>query len=113
MDSWILDALSSFLSGMVVEIRWIGQEQAPAAEEKPKAADAKPEEKKTEEGEKKKGEEGEKKTGEEGEKKAEEGKKEEEEPPKPPSPPFVLYVDLHCQGCAKKIERSIMRLRGA
>ncbi|GLT48326.1 hypothetical protein SLA2020_219580 [Shorea laevis] len=43
------------------------------------------------------------------EKPAEEGKK--EEPPKPPSP-LVLYVDLHCVGCAKKIERSIMKIRG-
>lgn len=38
-----------------------------------------------------------------------EEKKEEE--PKPPSP-FVLYVDLHCMGCAKKIERSILKIRG-
>ncbi|GKV25477.1 hypothetical protein SLEP1_g34914 [Rubroshorea leprosula] len=43
------------------------------------------------------------------EKPAEEGK--EEQPPKPPSP-FVLCVDLHCVGCAKKIERSIMKIRG-
>ncbi|XP_021725709.1 heavy metal-associated isoprenylated plant protein 9-like [Chenopodium quinoa] len=44
---------------------------------------------------------------------AEEEKKEEEPPqPPPPPPPFVLYVDLHCVGCAKKIERSIMRIRG-
>ncbi|GLU12113.1 hypothetical protein SLE2022_288190 [Rubroshorea leprosula] len=43
------------------------------------------------------------------EKPAEEGK--EEEQPKPPSP-FVLCVDLHCVGCAKKIERSIMKIRG-
>nr|GMC68333.1 heavy metal-associated isoprenylated plant protein 9-like [Ipomoea batatas] len=42
---------------------------------------------------------------------AEEEKKEEEEPPKSP-PPFVLYVDLHCMGCAKKIERSILKIRG-
>ncbi|XP_019179829.1 PREDICTED: heavy metal-associated isoprenylated plant protein 9 isoform X2 [Ipomoea nil] len=40
-----------------------------------------------------------------------EEKKEEEEPPKPP-PPFVLYVDLHCMGCAKKIQRSILKIRG-
>uniref|UniRef100_A0A7C9E3T6 HMA domain-containing protein n=1 Tax=Opuntia streptacantha TaxID=393608 RepID=A0A7C9E3T6_OPUST len=42
---------------------------------------------------------------------AEEEKKKEEEPPQPP-PPFVLYVDLHCVGCAKKIQRSIMKIRG-
>ncbi|PHU23330.1 hypothetical protein BC332_08437 [Capsicum chinense] len=42
------------------------------------------------------------------EEKKEEEKKEE---PKPPSP-FVLYVDLHCVGCAKKIERSISKIRG-
>lgn len=41
---------------------------------------------------------------------AEEPKK-EEEPPQPP-PPFVIQVDLHCVGCAKKIERSIMKIRG-
>ncbi|GAB4826066.1 Heavy metal-associated isoprenylated plant protein 9 [Ancistrocladus abbreviatus] len=42
------------------------------------------------------------------EKPAEEEKKEE---PKPPAP-VVLHVDLHCVGCAKKIERSIKRIRG-
>lgn len=43
------------------------------------------------------------------EKKDEEPKKEEE--PKPPLP-LVLFVDLHCVGCAKKIERSILKIRG-
>ena len=43
------------------------------------------------------------------EEKVEEEEKKEE--PKPPSP-FVLFVDLHCVGCAKKIERSIMKIRG-
>ncbi|XP_042015078.1 heavy metal-associated isoprenylated plant protein 9-like [Salvia splendens] len=46
--------------------------------------------------------------------KAEEKKEEEatkEEKPKPPMP-FVLFVDLHCVGCAKKIERSILKIRG-
>ncbi|KAL6291756.1 hypothetical protein ACE6H2_009266 [Prunus campanulata] len=61
-------------------------------------AEAKPEEK------------AEQKTEEKTEEKKEE-KAEEKEEPKPPSP-FVLFVDLHCVGCAKKIERSIMRLRG-
>ncbi|KAH9724453.1 heavy metal-associated isoprenylated plant protein 9 [Citrus sinensis] len=42
------------------------------------------------------------------EKAAEEEKKEEAKPPSP----FVLFVDLHCVGCAKKIEKSIMRIRG-
>ncbi|CAH8354935.1 unnamed protein product [Eruca vesicaria subsp. sativa] len=37
---------------------------------------------------------------------------EEETQPPPPPPPFILYVDLHCVGCAKKIERSILRIRG-
>ncbi|XVF51112.1 hypothetical protein PTKIN_Ptkin04bG0158400 [Pterospermum kingtungense] len=47
------------------------------------------------------------------EKKEEEKPAEEkkEEPPAPP-PPFVLLVDLHCVGCAKKIEKSIMKIRG-
>ncbi|KAH7856012.1 hypothetical protein Vadar_031584 [Vaccinium darrowii] len=40
--------------------------------------------------------------------KPEEEKKEE---PKPPSP-FVLFVDLHCVGCAKKIEKSILNIAG-
>lgn len=43
------------------------------------------------------------------EEKVEEEEKKEE--PQPPSP-FVLYVDLHCVGCAKKIERSISKIRG-
>ncbi|KAJ7959447.1 Heavy metal-associated isoprenylated plant protein [Quillaja saponaria] len=36
---------------------------------------------------------------------------EKKEEPKPPQP-FVLFVDLHCVGCAKKIERSIRKIRG-
>lgn len=42
-----------------------------------------------------------------------EEKKEEqsEEKPKPPSP-CVLFVDLHCVGCAKKIEKYIIKIRG-
>ncbi|KAK1392135.1 heavy metal-associated isoprenylated plant protein 3-like [Heracleum sosnowskyi] len=43
------------------------------------------------------------------EEKTEEEKK--EEPLKPPSP-CVLFVDLHCVGCAKKIEKSILRMKG-
>ncbi|KAK8658336.1 hypothetical protein V6N13_036544 [Hibiscus sabdariffa] len=35
-----------------------------------------------------------------------------EEPPLPPRPPLVLFVDLHCVGCAKKVERTIMKIRG-
>ncbi|KAJ0248619.1 Heavy metal-associated isoprenylated plant protein 9 [Hirschfeldia incana] len=37
---------------------------------------------------------------------------EEEPQPPPPPPPFILYVDLHCIGCAKKIQRSILKIRG-
>ncbi|KAJ9679888.1 hypothetical protein PVL29_021712 [Vitis rotundifolia] len=66
-----------------------GQEQAPA-EVKPEA-----EEKKEEKAEEKK----------------EEKPEEQKEEPKPPLP-FVLFVDLHCVGCAKKIERSLMKIRG-
>ncbi|KAL2550855.1 Heavy metal transport/detoxification superfamily protein [Forsythia ovata] len=36
---------------------------------------------------------------------------EKKEEPKPPSP-LVLFVGLHCVGCAKKIERSILKIRG-
>ncbi|KAL7106781.1 hypothetical protein ACP275_06G014300 [Erythranthe tilingii] len=42
------------------------------------------------------------------EEKADETKKEETKPPSP----FVLFMDLHCVGCAKKIERSILKIRG-
>lgn len=40
--------------------------------------------------------------------------KKEETPPPPPSPPppIVLFVNLHCVGCAKKIQRSILKCRG-
>ncbi|KAJ1431777.1 Heavy metal-associated domain, HMA [Sesbania bispinosa] len=80
-----------------------------AKQEQPKAEEAKPEEKKEEKQEEKPAEENkEEKKEENKEEKPEEEKKEE---PKPPSP-CVLYVDLHCMGCAKKIERSIMKMRG-
>ena len=69
-------------------------------------AEAKPEEKKEEKAEEKPAEE---KKEEKPEEKTEEEKKEE---PKPPSP-CVLFVDLHCEGCAKKIERYIMKMRGS
>ncbi|KAH1112712.1 hypothetical protein GYH30_010794 [Glycine max] len=36
---------------------------------------------------------------------------EEKKEPKPPSP-CVLFLDLHCKGCAKKIKKSIMKMRG-
>ncbi|KAM0043332.1 putative heavy metal-associated isoprenylated plant protein [Helianthus debilis subsp. tardiflorus] len=62
--------------------------------EEPKVEEVKPEEKKEENVE---------------EKPPAEDKKDEE--PKPP-PPFVLYIDLHCVGCAKKIERSLLRIPG-
>lgn len=45
------------------------------------------------------------------EKKDEKPAEEKKEEPKPPSP-FVLFVDLHCVGCAKKIEKTIMRITG-
>ncbi|PRQ60601.1 putative heavy metal-associated domain, HMA [Rosa chinensis] len=71
----------------------MGEETKP---EEAKVEEVKPEENAEEKAEEKK------------EEKAEEEKKEE---PKPPAP-FVLFVDLHCVGCAKKIERSIMKIRG-
>ncbi|XP_009602549.1 heavy metal-associated isoprenylated plant protein 9 [Nicotiana tomentosiformis] len=67
-----------------------------AIQQEPTKEEVKVEEKKEEQTEERK------------EEKVEEEKKEE---PKPPSP-FVLYVDLHCVGCAKKIERSISKIRG-
>ncbi|MQM13620.1 hypothetical protein Taro_046542 [Colocasia esculenta] len=39
-----------------------------------------------------------------------EEKKDEATPASPP--PTVLFVDLHCVGCAKKIERTILKCRG-
>ncbi|KAE9596018.1 hypothetical protein Lal_00030530 [Lupinus albus] len=74
-------------------------------QEQPKA-EAKPENKAEENKEEKTEEE--KKEEKSAEEKPAEEKKEE---PKPPSP-CVLFVDLHCVGCAKKIERSIMKMRG-
>ncbi|CAN4099140.1 unnamed protein product [Withania somnifera] len=41
----------------------------------------------------------------------EENTKEKKEEPKP-SYPFILYIDLHCIGCAKKIKRTILKIRG-
>ena len=41
-----------------------------------------------------------------------EEKKEEKAEDKKEALPFVLYVDLHCVGCAKKIEKSILKIRG-
>ncbi|XP_024992203.1 heavy metal-associated isoprenylated plant protein 9-like isoform X2 [Cynara cardunculus var. scolymus] len=80
----------------------MGEEQKPKAEEV-KADEVKPEEKKEEaKPDEKKEENGE-------EKPPAEEKKEDE--PKPPSP-LVLYIDLHCVGCAKKIEKSLLRIPG-
>ncbi|WOL05747.1 heavy metal-associated isoprenylated plant protein 3 [Canna indica] len=59
--------------------------------------------------EEKKEEKKEEKSEEKKEEKAEE--KKEEVKPGPP-PPIVLAVDLHCVGCAKKIEKSILKCRG-
>ena len=78
----------SVLHWFLLLIMLSGQEQAPA-EVKPEA-----EEKKEEKAEEKK----------------EEKPEEQKEEPKPPLP-FVLFVDLHCVGCAKKIERSLMKIR--
>ncbi|XP_058762266.1 heavy metal-associated isoprenylated plant protein 9-like [Vicia villosa] len=69
-------------------------------EEQPKV-EVKQEEKKEEKTEEKQVEE----------KKEEKQEEEKKEEPKPPSP-CVLFVDLHCVGCAKKIQRSIMKMRG-
>uniref|UniRef100_A0A7N0UCE7 HMA domain-containing protein n=1 Tax=Kalanchoe fedtschenkoi TaxID=63787 RepID=A0A7N0UCE7_KALFE len=32
--------------------------------------------------------------------------------PLPPPPPFVLHIDLHCVGCAKKIEKILTNMTG-
>ncbi|CBI38041.3 unnamed protein product, partial [Vitis vinifera] len=54
--------------------------------------------------------EAEEKKEEKAEEKKEEKPEEQKEEPKPPLP-FVLFVDLHCVGCAKKMERSLMKIR--
>ncbi|KAI3471274.1 hypothetical protein Pfo_027937 [Paulownia fortunei] len=66
-----------------------GEQQEQTKEE------SKPEEKKEEKAEEKK----------------EDNAEEKKEEPKAPLP-FVLFVDLHCVGCAKKIQRSISKIRG-
>ncbi|XP_068649848.1 heavy metal-associated isoprenylated plant protein 9-like [Aristolochia californica] len=73
-------------------------------EAKPEDAkdESKPEEKKEEKVEEKKVENTEK---------AEEKKEVAADPP-PPPPPVVLFVDMHCVGCAKRVERCIMKVRG-
>ncbi|PNX86946.1 heavy metal transport/detoxification domain-containing protein, partial [Trifolium pratense] len=57
------------------------------------------------------GEEVKQETPKEAESKPEETPVEEKKEPKPPSP-CVLFVDLHCVGCAKKIEKYIIKFRG-
>ncbi|XP_028806619.1 heavy metal-associated isoprenylated plant protein 9 [Neltuma alba] len=61
--------------------------------------------------EEKKQEKQEEKAEEKKEEKQEEKVEEKKEEPKPPSP-CVLFVDLHCMGCAKKIQKSVMKMRG-
>ncbi|KAF2563173.1 hypothetical protein F2Q70_00018745 [Brassica cretica] len=76
------------------------KEAAPAPEAVPESASSEEEEKKDVAEEKQEAAEEEQPT------------VEEETLPPPPPPPFILYVDLHCVGCAKKIERSILKIRG-
>ncbi|KAI5657489.1 hypothetical protein M9H77_26282 [Catharanthus roseus] len=77
------------------------KQEAGAPKEEVKAATEEKKEEKTEE----------KAAAEEKKEEAPPAEEKKEEEPKPPSP-FVLYVDLHCMGCAKKIERSILKIRG-
>ncbi|TKY56422.1 Heavy metal-associated isoprenylated plant protein 26 [Spatholobus suberectus] len=89
---------------------FIGQMGEEAKQEQP-VAEAKLEENKQEKAEEKPAEEKkEDKLAEE--KKEEKPAEEKKEEPKPPSP-CVLFVDLHCMGCAKKIEKYIMKMRGS
>ncbi|KAL6006627.1 hypothetical protein ACLOJK_032120 [Asimina triloba] len=53
----------------------------------------------------------EEKAEEKSEEKKEEKPEEKKEEPKPPSP-VILFVDMHCVGCAKRVERCIMKCRG-
>ncbi|KAG9455418.1 hypothetical protein H6P81_008322 [Aristolochia fimbriata] len=54
----------------------------------------------------------EEKVEEKAEEKAAAEKKEEAADPPPPPPPVVLFVDMHCVGCAKRVERCLMKVRG-
>ncbi|KAF5732231.1 putative metal ion binding protein [Tripterygium wilfordii] len=87
-----------------------GKKPAAAAEEK-KMEEKKPAEEKKE----KKTEEKAEKPAEEKkeEKKAEESKDEKSPPPPPPPPqPIVLKVYMHCEGCARKVRRSLKGFEG-
>ncbi|KAM0946846.1 putative heavy metal-associated isoprenylated plant protein [Dioscorea sansibarensis] len=46
------------------------------------------------------------------EKKEEKAEEKNVEAKTPPPNPVILFVDLHCVGCAKKIERTILKYRG-
>jgi len=76
-----------------------------AKQEEAKAAEAKAEEKKEEKLEEKKEEKKE-------ETKEEEKKEETKPSPPPPPPPVILGIDMHCVGCAKKIERCLLKCKG-
>ncbi|CAN6466203.1 unnamed protein product [Victoria cruziana] len=85
----------------------MGEAQQEKKAEAPQPEAAKAEEKKEEKAEEKKEEEQKAEEKKEEEKKEEE-KKEEEKPPAP----VVLLVDMHCIGCAKKVERTLLKVRG-
>nr|DAD18079.1 TPA_asm: hypothetical protein HUJ06_019542 [Nelumbo nucifera] len=93
----------------------MGQEEAKVEEKKEEKAEEKKEEKaeekKEDKAEEKKEEKAEEKKEEKADEKKNENAEEKKEEPKPPEP-VILFVDLHCVGCAKKIERSIMKFRG-
>lgn len=95
--SKVLNSFPCYLHCFLLLMMLSGQEQAPAEVKR--------------EAEEKKEEKAEEKKEEKVEEKKEDKPEEQKEEPKPPLP-FVLLVDLHCMGCAKKIERALMKIRG-
>ncbi|XP_020254195.1 heavy metal-associated isoprenylated plant protein 9-like [Asparagus officinalis] len=87
----------------------MGEAKPEEAKAETKAEEEKKEEKKEGKEEEKKEE---KKEEEKAEEKKEEEKKEEEAKPPPPPPIVILSIDMHCVGCAKKIERCLLKCKG-
>lgn len=97
----------------------MGEEEKKPEEKKVEGEGKKEEPKKQEGGEEKKKEEGKKeegkKEGDGGEKKAEgggEGEKKESLPPPPPPEEIIMRVFMHCEGCARKVKRSLKGFPG-
>ena len=102
-------SLSVHLAPLVLRLWVFFSTQEEKKPEEKKVEEAKEEPKKPE-GEEKKKEEG-KKEGDGGEKKEGEGEKKESPPPPPPEE-IVMRVFMHCEGCARKVKRSLKGFPG-